>query len=576
MSNRVVLQDAQGSRWLAFSDPVQIVSASRSGEIGEKLAQVEAAINGDGLFAAGFISYEASPAFDSALKVRQASNLPLLWFGLYERAVEIDEPDWRSGYSLGQWRPSIERDAYNRAFAKIKEHIASGHTYQVNYTFRLRTRFEGDPWALFGELALAQQAQYAAFVDTDAFAICSASPELFFQLDGAALVSKPMKGTVGRGRTLAEDNEFAEWLRHSQKNRAENVMIVDMIRNDMGKVSSIGSVRVPRLFEVECYPTIWQMTSTVTSHTHASPAEIMMSLFPCASITGAPKVRTMQIIAALETAPRGIYTGCIGYIAPGRRAQCNVAIRTVLVDKCAGRAEYGVGGGIVWDSDPDDEYLECQTKAGILTKRWPEFELLESLLWTPSDGYFLLEHHLRRLADSAAYFRFALDLAGLREKLAAYESSLPPEQQKVRLLLSREGEVLLQASGIGSQGSVRLGLATRPVNSGSIFLFHKTTHRNIYESLRAGRPDCEEVLLWNEHGQITEGTTANVVAKIGGEMITPPVECGLLGGTFRRHLLDRGIVHEEIITREDLRESQAVYLVNSVRKWREAILVDEI
>jgi para-aminobenzoate synthetase/4-amino-4-deoxychorismate lyase len=446
----------------------------------------------------------------------------------------------------------------------------------VNYTFRLRTRFEGDPWALFGDLALAQQAQYAAFVDTDTFAICSASPELFFQLDGAALVSKPMKGTVGRGRTLAEDNEFAEWLRHSQKNRAENVMITDMIRNDMGKVSNIGSVRVPRLFDVECYPTIWQMTSTVTSNTHASLAEIMTSLFPCASITGAPKVRTMQIIAALETAPRGIYTGCIGYIAPGRRAQFNVAIRTVLVDKSAGRAEYGVGGGIVWDSDPDEEYLECQTKAGILTKRWPEFELLESLLWTPSDGYFLLEHHLRRLADSAAYFRFALDLAGLREKLAAYESSLPPEQQKVRLLLGREGEVLLQASGIGSQGSVRLGLATRPVNSGNIFLFHKTTQRDIYESLRAGRPDCEEVLLWNEHGQITEGTTANVVAKIGGEMITPPVECGLLGGTFRRHLLDRGIVREEIITREDLREAQAVYLVNSVRKWREAIFVDEI
>ena len=576
MSNRVVLQDAQGSRWLGFSNPVQIVSASRHGEIGEKLAQVEAAVNGDGLFAAGFISYEASPAFDSALKVRQASNLPLLWFGLYERAVEMDEPGWRSGYSLGQWRPSIERDAYNRAFGEIKEHIASGHTYQVNYTFRLRTRFEGDPWALFGDLALAQQAQYAAFVDTDTFAICSASPELFFQLDGAALVSKPMKGTVGRGRTLAEDNEFAEWLRHSQKNRAENVMITDMIRNDMGKVRNIGSVRVPRLFDVECYPTIWQMTSTVTSNTHASLAEIMTSLFPCASITGAPKVRTMQIIAALETAPRGIYTGCIGYIAPGRRAQFNVAIRTVLVDKSAGRAEYGVGGGIVWDSDPDEEYLECQTKAGILTKRWPEFELLESLLWTPSDGYFLLEHHLRRLADSAAYFRFALDLAGLREKLAAYESSLPPEQQKVRLLLGREGEVLLQASGIGSQGSVRLGLATRPVNSGNIFLFHKTTQRDIYESLRAGRPDCEEVLLWNEHGQITEGTTANVVAKIGGEMITPPVECGLLGGTFRRHLLDRGIVREEIITREDLREAQAVYLVNSVRKWREAIFVDEI
>ena len=499
----------------------------------------------------------------------------MLWFGLYERAVEIDEPGWGSGYSLGQWRPNIEREAYNRAFAEIKEHIASGHTYQVNYTFRLRTSFRGEPWALFGDLVLAQQQQYAAFIDTESFAICSASPELFFRLDGAALVSKPMKGTVGRGRTLAEDDEFAEWLRHSQKNRAENVMIVDMIRNDMGKVSSVGSVRVPRLFEVECYPTIWQMTSTVTSQTHASLAEIMTSLFPCASITGAPKVRTMQIIAALETAPRGIYTGCIGYIAPGRQAQFNVAIRTVLVDKSAGRAEYGVGGGIVWDSDPEEEYLECETKAGILTRRWPKFKLLESLLWTPEDGYFLLEHHLRRLTDSAAYFRFAFDPDGLREKLAAYEDSLPPQEQKVRLLLGHRGEVLLQASGVGNGGSLRVGLATYNVNSGNVFLFHKTTHRELYASMRATRPDCDEVLLWNEHGEITEATTANAVVEIGGELLTPPVECGLLDGTFRRHLIERGIVREAIVSREDLRECQAVYLVNSVRKWREAILADE-
>lgn len=576
MSNRVTLQDAQGSRWLRFSNPVRIVRASHVGEVVERLAQVEAAVNEEGLFAAGFISYEAAPAFDSALKVRLPSTLPLLWFGLYERAIEIEEPRWGSGYSLGQWRPDIERNAYNRAFAKIKEYIASGHTYQVNYTFRLGTTFRGDPWALFGDLVLAQQQQYAAFVDTESFAICSASPELFFYLDGSALVSKPMKGTVARGRTLAEDDENAEWLRHSQKNRAENVMIVDMIRNDMGRVSAIGSVRVPRLFDVECYPTIWQMTSTVTSQSHASLAEIMTSLFPCASITGAPKVRTMQIIAALETSPRGIYTGCIGYMAPGRQAQFNVAIRTVLVDKSAGRAEYGVGGGIVWDSDPDEEYVECETKAGILTKRWPKFKLLESMLWAPDEGYFLLEHHLERLRDSAAYFRYACDLAGLREKLATYEKSLPPEEQKIRLLLSREGEVDLQASPVGDLGGVRLGLATDSVNSGNVFLFHKTTHRELYASMRATRPDCDEVLLWNERGQVTEATMANVVVKIGDELLTPPAECGLLDGTFRRHLIEQGLVREAIITREDLGECRAVYLVNSVRKWRQAEIVDEL
>ena len=575
MSDRVVLQAAQGSRWLQFYSPTRIVSAFHTGEIVEKLAQVEAAVNEEGLFAAGFISYEAAPAFDSALQVRPPSNLPLLWFGLYTSAAEIDEPAWGSAYRLGEWRPNIGREAYNRNFAAIKEHIAGGHTYQVNYTFRLRTTFRGDPWALFGDLVLAQQQQYAAFVDTDSFAICSASPELFFRLDGSELVTKPMKGTIGRGRTLEEDDENAEWLRHSQKNRAENVMIVDMIRNDMGRVSSLGSVRVPRLFDVECYPTIWQMTSTVTSKSQASLTEIISSLFPCASITGAPKVRTMQIIADLETAPRGVYTGCVGYIAPGRQAQFNVAIRTVLVDKSAGRVEYGVGGGIVWDSDPEEEYVECETKAGILTKRWPKFKLLESLLWTPGDGYFLLEHHIERLRDSAAYFRYAYDPDGLRERLAAFEETLPPEEQKVRLLLGQEGDIRLQSSPVGGLGSIRLGLATENVNSGNVFLFHKTTHRELYASMRAGRPDCDEVLLWNERGQVTEATTANVVLDMGGEFLTPPVECGLLAGTFRRHLIEQGLVREAVITREDLGACRTIYLVNSVRKWREAMLVED-
>jgi para-aminobenzoate synthetase/4-amino-4-deoxychorismate lyase len=262
-------------------------------------------------------------------------------------------------------------------------------------------------------------------------------------------------------------------------------------------------------------------------------------------------------------------------MAPGRLAQFNVAIRTVMVDKSAGRAEYGVGGGIVWDSDPDEEYAECEIKAGILTRRWPKFKLLESLLWTPDEGYFLLEHHLERLRDSAAYFRYACDLAAVREKLATCEESLPPEEQKVRMLLSRRGEVLLQASRIGDLESVRLGLATENVNSRNVFLFHKTTHRELYASMRATRPDCDEVLLWNERGQITEATTANVVIKMGGELLTPPVECGLLDGTFRRHLIERGMVREAVITRSDLGECQAVFLVNSVRKWRQADLVDE-
>ncbi len=374
LTNQVVIHDAGLKQWLRFREPEQVIRADCIDQVVPKLELVERTIREQKMYAAGFISYEASPAFDMALHTHSLSSFPLLWFGLYKKpeVIDLSIPSPSLDYTQHEWSPSVSEEEYKVAIARIKSHIARGETYQVNYTMRLRTPFSGNPYSFFLKLVQAQQTNYAAYVDIEQFTICSASPELFFSLSGNQLISRPMKGTTARGCTLIEDRAMAEWLRHSEKNRAENVMIVDMIRNDIGKVADLHSVRVPSLFDVEQYPTVWQMTSTVTATTSASLCDIISALFPCASITGAPKPSTMQIISTLETTPRRIYTGCIGFISPDR-TQFNVAIRTVLIDKQIGQAEYGVGGGIVWDSVSSDEYVECQIKARVLTTNRPDF-----------------------------------------------------------------------------------------------------------------------------------------------------------------------------------------------------------
>lgn len=573
MANQVILQDCQGERWLRFSDPREIFVAHHHDQVLPKLAQVEKLVNERGLFAAGFISYEAAPAFDRALKVRQAGVCPLLWFGLYDAPQEIEPPQGEYPYSIGEWSPSINWDEYKHAIDCIKELIATGNTYQVNFTFRLWAAFQGDPWGLFVDLIQAQEADFTAYVDFGPVAICSASPELFFELRGNSLMARPMKGTAPRGLTCSQDQIQKDWLYHSEKNRAENVMIVDMIRNDIGRVCEIGSVCVPQLFEVEQYPTLWQMTSTVVGETRAPVANIMEALFPCSSITGAPKVSTMQIIADLESQPRNVYTGCIGYIAPNRNSQFNVAIRTVLIDKKRKLAEYGVGGGIVWDSGTIDEYEECRTKARILFESRPAFRLLESFLWEPEEGYFLLEEHLRRLSGSAKYFGFDLDMDRVRAELTNFGLKQPAGSYKVRLLLDKNGEMELEAAILGAQKTVKVGLATNPIDLKDVFLYHKTTRRQVYEEALASRPDCEDVILWNASGEITEASSANVIIKSEGRLLTPPVTSGLLAGTFRDRLLAERKIREGVIIIEDLWHSEAIYLINSVRRWREAKLI---
>ena len=574
-----VLRDAAAGRWLLFDQPLEIIETSDPAEVAPALRRLEAAVEARGLFAAGAVAYEAAPAFDPALRVSPASGqIPLLWFGLFRPPRETTLPA-PAAAPPDAWRAALTPEAYRAAFSRIKHHIREGDAYQVNLTYRLRSEGGGRPSGsrppapdllpLFSRLAAAQKATYGAFLSTPRWSLCSASPELFFSLSGDRVESRPMKGTAPRGLTPDEDRARAEALLASEKNRAENLMIVDMVRNDLGRIAVPGSVSVPDLFTLEKYPTVWQLTSAVRAETRAGVAEIFAALFPAASITGAPKSRAMRIIAENEGGPRGFYTGAAGFIAPGRRAQFNVAIRSLVADHASGRAEYGTGGGIVWDSECAPEQAESRTKALILTAPAEPFSLLETLLWTPGEGVSLERQHLERLAASAGYFDVPADLGEIRQRLARLGDTLPPAPHRVRLLVAQSGAVTIEADpftpAAPGAAPLRVALAPAPVDRSDPFLYHKTTRRRVYEEALAACPGFDDVLLWNADGEVTESTRANVAAEIGGVLCTPPVRCGLLPGTLRRHLLETGALEERVLTLDDVRRAPRVLLYNSLR-----------
>ncbi|MCF7792130.1 MAG: aminodeoxychorismate synthase component I [Victivallales bacterium] len=571
-SAEVVLFDAFTKRWIKFSNPVSIISTAYLDEVIKCIEDIELLVNRNNLFAAGFISYEASPAFDSALKVKSEKNfLPLLWFGLFESAQEFNfKPVDSLDSYFSRWDISVTKDDYDRAVAGVKHNIREGNTYQVNYTIRQFSDFKGDPFKLFCELVQTQKATYPVFIDTADFSICSVSPELFFLSDGSRLYSKPMKGTAARKYLLENDKLQSEWLHDSIKNRAENVMIVDMIRNDIGKIAETGSVKVPKLFEVEKYPTVWQMTSTVEAEINCGFKDVLKALFPCASITGAPKAETMRIISELESTPRGVYTGAAGFISPDRKTQFNVAIRTLSIDKRRGKAEFGVGGGIVWDSTDKSEFEECRIKTRFLEKRERHFYLLESLLWTAGEGYFLLDYHLRRVRRAAEYFDYEINVEKIGEGLEKITDNFTGSSYKVRLLVDSDGSVNYDFSLIRSglnEISQRAAIADTPIDTDSPFVYYKTTNRAAYDFFREKYAEYDEVVLWNKRGEITESSVGNLVVKIDGNLFTPHLKSGLLPGTFREYLLSIGKIQERVITVNELKDAKDVYLINSVRKW---------
>lgn len=564
---------ARNPRSFLFTKPISQIVASTSAEVVPALRRVECEV-ADGRHAAGFVCYDAASGLDSALRAKLGVETPLLWFGIFQERREIQAGALGSdeAFALSDWTPSLEPDAYARAIGRIREYIAAGDTYQVNFTFTQSAGFEGSVIGLFRAMCRSQRAGFCAFVDLGRHAILSASPELFFRLEGDELTVRPMKGTMRRGRWWEEDEALASSLATCPKNRAENVMIVDLMRNDLGRVAEVGTVTVPRLYEVERYDSLLQMTSTVRCRVRPGIglAELFASLFPSGSVTGAPKVRTMQIIEELEDGPRGIYTGCIGFLSPGPDALFNVAIRTLAIDKTSRHAIFGVGSGITHDSDAMQEYEECRLKTQFLLTSRPDFELLETLLYETPSGYFILPRHLQRLKQSARYFNFRFDSSKVVEALNKKACELGDGRFRVRLLLRRDGVVTITHAPltIPAPEPVPLVAVVRdPVDSRDPFLYHKTTCRKMYETRQKARPESYDVLLLNERGEVTESAIANVVVKLEGRFYTPPVYCGLLPGTFRAEVLEKENVEERVLRPEDLEHAEAVYLINSVRKW---------
>ncbi len=565
---------------LVFDAPERVIEAWKVEDVRAAMAAAEAA-RADGNFVAGFVAYEAAPAFDAALATKTPGAWPLVWFGVFaapssDLDIAADEatPSASSPTPAADWSADVTRPEYDAAIASVRAAIEAGDSYQANYTFRLRSHLDVPSLATrYRRLLAAHRAPYAAWLDIGRWQILSRSPELFFRRTGNRLTTRPMKGTIDRGRFNAEDDANAQALRSSSKNRAENVMIVDLMRNDLGRIADVGSIEVPSLFDIERYPSVFQMTSTVTGRVRpgTTTPDIFAALFPAGSITGAPKTSSMRLIAGLERAPRGVYCGAIGVLHPNGDATFNVAIRTAIVDTSTGDIEYGVGGGITWDSTAGSEYVEAMSKAGFLDVP-PAFSLVETMRL--ERGVFVRrDRHLRRLERSARYFGITMDVDRVIAALDQHASDRCTGTHRARLLLSHDGLTMVESRPFvpAAPGAPprRIAFASAPVSSQDRFLFHKTTNRALYEQRRASHADAFDVLLWNERGEVTEFTIGNVVVDIDGRRWTPPIECGLLAGIFREELVESGAIAERVLTRDDVNRASRVWLVNSLREWVE-------
>jgi para-aminobenzoate synthetase / 4-amino-4-deoxychorismate lyase len=555
----MIVLDFQSTGRRVFDSPVAVLRADALSEVTGVIEEAERAARG-GSFAVGYVSYEAAPAFDAALRVRPGRRMPLAWFGIFDDYATAAPAPVTQPPELTWSLPDAGR--YMQAVEHIREQIAAGRTYQVNLTDSLSAAFDGDAFAFYESLRRAQGSGYHAFFELPDFTIASASPELFFDVRGRRVRTRPMKGTRPRGRYPAEDEVLARELAASDKDRAENLMIVDLLRNDLGRVAAMGSVEVKSLYAIERYRTVLQMTSVIeaTLAANASLLDVFAALFPCGSVTGAPKVSTMELISELETTPREVYCGAIGVIEPGGDATFAVPIRTVWIDRTERRAVYGTGAGITFDSNAHAEYAEVVAKAAVLTEAWPDFELLETMRL--EDGVVVrLERHLARLMESARYFGIPVQETRLRSVL----SNLPKTgRARIRLLVDGQGEERVESHALEETTRRAVSIARTPVDSSDRFLFHKTTHRAVYDRHIS---EAWDVLLWNERGEVTEFTRGNVVLELSGELVTPARDCGLLAGCFRAELLEAGRLREAVIALEAVASATRLWLINSVREW---------
>ena len=574
------------NRWSwVFTAPQRVHTASTADEV-HALVETLQQETARGHYVAGYLSYEAGYPFVD-LDVPDRAEQPLAWFGVYDAPHRLAPADVEAGLNTLDASPAVQdvrlgvsEEAYTDAIRAVRRHIGEGNVYQINYTAPLRFRVDGDPRGLYRRLRARQRVPYGAYLNLGTRQILSLSPELFFRREGDRVITRPMKGTIRRGRTLDEDRALREELAHDPKNRAENLMIVDLLRNDLSVCCRPGSVTVPSLYETEPYQSVTQMTSTVEGQLRddAGLADLLRALFPCGSVTGAPKRRAMRIIQELETPPRGVYCGTIGMAGPDDTAVFNVAIRTAVMD--GGNGTMGVGSGIVWDSDPQAEYEECALKGGFLTgdsdaEPEEDLKLIETMRY---DGLRipLLDRHVERLARSAEYFSFPFDEVRFRRRIERAVSD-NTDVHKVRATLDRWGRFDVTTSPIETESTEpwRLTVAEERVDSSDSFFYHKTTRRDTYDRALAAAREAgyDEAILLNEEGEVTEGCYSNVFVQQGDALYTPPVESGLLAGVYRDHVLDTNpTAMERCLTLEALRDADALYCCNAVRGWCEAVL----
>ncbi len=573
-------QDGENQKTFFFQEPQNIIQAKSLSEVSEALEKLEEA-HRRGRWLVGYISYEAGFAFERKLqRLPVSSSLPLLWFGEYNAPLTNPSVQFNRAQGVAERAVfNVSKEDYAKSIDKILAYIQSGDVYQVNFTGKLKFEFQGDAVNLYETLREKQSVAYAAFMNIGEQTVISFSPELFFRIKNGIIESKPMKGTAPRGRTSDEDKAVASWLKTDEKNRAENLMILDLIRNDFGRICKTGSIAVPSLFDIERFQTLFQMTSTVRGELKdgITLKEIFEAIFPCGSITGAPKIRAMEIIAELEAEPRGIYTGAIGFISPQREACFSIAIRTLIVhNEKSLVGEMGIGSGVTIDSESQSEYNESLLKANFLTKPPQEFSLIESIKF--HGHYCLLEKHLTRLRDSARYFDFEYDETALRATLAQLAQALTETvPYKVRVVLAKSGQVKVsheRLEPIHTIGSV--AIAQMRTNTADKFFYHKTTQRRIYDeaSQRARQLGLADFIFLNERGEVSEGAISNVFIEVKGRFYTPPISAGILAGVYREHVLETNTkASERILTLEDLENAERIWICNAVRGMREVKLV---
>ena len=558
-----------------FSGHVRTLVAETSDQVVSVLEQAEAATQ-QGLYAVGFVAYEAARALNPHLPgLAPEPGLPLAWFALFSERHQAAKNDLTASITAApELVPASTPAVYENAISRIHDAIEQGETYQINHTFQLQGQFQGDPLQLYHSLIQAQQPAFGAYLDIGSHTVISASPELFFTVQGDTITTRPMKGTAPRGRFPAEDQGLADQLRQNAKEQAENLMIVDLLRNDLGQIALTGTVQTEALFEVETYPTVHQMTSTITARLRPEVGllELFRALFPCGSVTGAPKRRSMELIAEIEGQPRGIYCGTIGYLAPGGEMAFSVAIRTLLLDQQTGRISMGVGSGITWDARATSEYAECLNKAAFL-KPCLRPQLLESLL-LEDGGYPRLEQHLDRLHWSADRLGYTCSRGQIRQALLEHARTTTAGSHKTRLLLAPDGSLQIESSPLQQlQQPLKVCVSATRVNPDDLLLYLKTEQRNLYNQARQEHPGADEVLLCNTRGQLTEGSFTNLVLKLDGRLVTPPLCCGLLPGVMRQELLVLGKIEEQVLYPQDLQRAEEIWLINSVRGWLRAVLV---